>query len=170
LGQVKGKMCSGLKLIRSGTNCQFCISLSIVDFCTLPGPSIVIYPVSAKNYMRLPLLRPKIKTSLCLMTRHAMKMCAEVEAQLHAYLTSLLDGGVWLASRPSRFTPGERIPDTKWIGFWMVPRARSEGCGEKANILPLTWIESRFFGCPASSLISIVIELSQCHSTWSLLN
>jgi hypothetical protein len=37
-------------------------------------------------------------------------------------LTSAL-GGEWSASRPSRFTPRERIPGTNWIGGWVDPRA-----------------------------------------------
>jgi hypothetical protein len=39
-----------------------------------------------------------------------------------SFLTSALDGGNWSASRPYRFTPGERAPDTHWIGGWMDPR------------------------------------------------
>jgi hypothetical protein len=38
-------------------------------------------------------------------------------------LTSALDGGVWSASRPGRFTPREIAPDTHWIGSWVGPRA-----------------------------------------------
>jgi hypothetical protein len=38
-------------------------------------------------------------------------------------LTSALDGGEWSASRPGRFTPGERAPGTHWIGGWVGPRA-----------------------------------------------
>jgi hypothetical protein len=38
-------------------------------------------------------------------------------------LTSALDGGEWLASRPRRFTPRERAPGTHWIGGWVGPRA-----------------------------------------------
>jgi len=30
-------------------------------------------------------------------------------------LTSALDGGEWSASRPARFTPRERAPNTYWI-------------------------------------------------------
>jgi hypothetical protein len=41
-------------------------------------------------------------------------------------LTSALDGGKWSASRPRRFTPRERDPDTHWIGSWMGPRAGLE--------------------------------------------
>jgi hypothetical protein len=37
-------------------------------------------------------------------------------------LTSALDGGGWSASRPGRFTPRERAPDTHWIGGWVGPR------------------------------------------------
>jgi hypothetical protein len=29
----------------------------------------------------------------------------------------------WSASRRGRFTPGERVPGTPWIGKWVVPRA-----------------------------------------------
>jgi hypothetical protein len=38
-------------------------------------------------------------------------------------LTSALGGGEWSASRPGRFTPRERAPDTHWIGGWVGPRA-----------------------------------------------
>jgi hypothetical protein len=50
-----------------------------------------------------------------------------MEIQLHAFLTSALDGGgEWSDSRPGRFTPGERIPYTHWIGGWVDTRARLE--------------------------------------------
>jgi hypothetical protein len=64
----------------------------------------------------------KVKLSLCLTKHHAMKTYWGVEVQLHA-LTSALDGGEWLASRPGRFTPRERAPGTHWIGGWVGPRA-----------------------------------------------
>jgi hypothetical protein len=38
-------------------------------------------------------------------------------------LTSALDGGEWSASRPDRFTPMERAPDTHWLGGWVGPTA-----------------------------------------------
>jgi hypothetical protein len=38
-------------------------------------------------------------------------------------LTSALDGSEWSASRPGRFTPRERAPDTHWTGGWLGPRA-----------------------------------------------
>jgi hypothetical protein len=38
-------------------------------------------------------------------------------------MTSALDEGEWLASRPSRFTTRERAPSTHWIGGWVGPRA-----------------------------------------------
>jgi hypothetical protein len=34
-------------------------------------------------------------------------------------LTLALAGGEWSASRPGRFTPGERAPRTHWIGGWV---------------------------------------------------
>jgi hypothetical protein len=33
------------------------------------------------------------------------------------------NGGEWIVSRPSRFTPKERIPCTHWIGGWAGPTA-----------------------------------------------
>jgi hypothetical protein len=40
-------------------------------------------------------------------------------------LTSALDEGEWLASRPGRFTPREKAPGTHRIGGWVGPRARA---------------------------------------------
>jgi hypothetical protein len=31
-------------------------------------------------------------------------------------LTSAVDGGEWSASRPGRFTPGQKAPGINWIG------------------------------------------------------
>jgi hypothetical protein len=39
------------------------------------------------------------------------------------FLTSILVGGERSASRPCRFTAGERAPGTLWIGGWVDPRA-----------------------------------------------
>jgi hypothetical protein len=39
------------------------------------------------------------------------------------FLTSALDEGLWSASRPCRFTPRERIPNTHRIGGWVDPVA-----------------------------------------------
>jgi hypothetical protein len=39
-----------------------------------------------------------------------------------SFLTSALDGSEWWASRPNRFTPGERAPGTHCIGGWVGPR------------------------------------------------
>jgi hypothetical protein len=38
-------------------------------------------------------------------------------------LTSALDRAEWSASRPCRFTPGERVPGTSWIEGRVGPRA-----------------------------------------------
>jgi hypothetical protein len=41
---------------------------------------------------------------------------------VQVFLTSALVGGESSASRPGRFTPGERAPGTQWIGGWVGPR------------------------------------------------
>jgi hypothetical protein len=38
-------------------------------------------------------------------------------------LTPALNGCEWSASRPGRFTPRKRAPDTHWIRGWVSPRA-----------------------------------------------
>jgi hypothetical protein len=48
-----------------------------------------------------------------------MKAYGGVDVQRHIFLTSALVGGEWSASRPDRFTPGERAPSTHWTGGWV---------------------------------------------------
>jgi hypothetical protein len=43
--------------------------------------------------------------------------------KIHIFLTSALVGGEWSASRPGRFTPGERAPGTHYIGGWVDPKS-----------------------------------------------
>jgi hypothetical protein len=69
------------------------------------------------------MVKVKVKLPLCLTKHHAMKVYWGMEVQLHTFLTSALDGGVWSALRPGRFTPGEKAPGTHWIGGWVGPRA-----------------------------------------------
>jgi hypothetical protein len=51
-----------------------------------------------------------------------MKMYRGMNVQIHIFLNSELVGGEWSASRPCRFTPGERVPGTQWIEGWAGPR------------------------------------------------
>jgi hypothetical protein len=52
------------------------------------------------------------------------------------FLISALDRGEWSASRPDRFIPEERTPDTHWINGWLGPRAGLDS------------VETRKFSCP----------------------
>jgi hypothetical protein len=52
-----------------------------------------------------------------------MKAYGGVDVWIHIFLTSALAVGEWSASRPCRFTTGERAPGTHWIGG---PQSRSE--------------------------------------------
>jgi hypothetical protein len=66
------------------------------------------------------------------------------------FLTSALGGDEWSASRPGRFTPGERTHGTHWIGRWVNPRAGRVGV-EKRKFLTLPGLELQPLGRPARS-------------------
>jgi hypothetical protein len=66
------------------------------------------------------LVMVKVKLSLCLNSsavRHEDIWGSRGIAP--PFHTSALDGGEWSASRPCRFTNGERAPGTHWIGGWV---------------------------------------------------
>jgi hypothetical protein len=65
-----------------------------------------------------------------------------------SFLTSALAGGEWSASRPGRFTHGERVPGTQWIGSWVDLRAGLVDV-EKRKFLILPGLELRPLGRPA---------------------
>jgi len=73
-----------------------------------------------------------------------MKTCRGVEVYLHAFLTSMLDGGDWSASPTGRLTPGEISFSTHLIGSWLGLRA-GPGSEEKIS-LSLSGIERRSSG------------------------
>jgi hypothetical protein len=54
---------------------------------------------------------------------YAMKVYEGVDVEIPVFLTSALVGGEWSASLLCRFTPGERVSDTHWIGGWVDPKS-----------------------------------------------
>jgi hypothetical protein len=77
-----------------------------------------------------------------------MKMYGELDVFIHIFLTSVLVGGEWSASRPGRFTPGKRAPGTHWIGGLVIPRPSLDDM-EKRKFLTLPGLELRPVGRPA---------------------
>jgi hypothetical protein len=71
-----------------------------------------------------------------------------VDVYIHVFLASAVVGGEWSASRPGRFTPGERAPDTLWIVGWMGPSTGLDHV-EKIKFLPKPGLELRPLGRPA---------------------
>jgi hypothetical protein len=71
-----------------------------------------------------------------------------VDVWIHIFLTYALVGGEWSTSRPGRFTPGERVPGTHWIGGWVALRAGLDDL-EKRQFLTLPGLELRPLGRPA---------------------
>jgi len=57
---------------------------------------------------------------LSFVKHHSTKTYWGVEAYLHAFLTSALVGGKWLASCLGRFTYEETSADIHWLGGWGV--------------------------------------------------
>jgi hypothetical protein len=69
-----------------------------------------------------------------------MEMYGGLDVWIHVFFTSALVGGEWLASRPDRFTPGERTPGTHRIGGWVGPRAGMDDA-QKIKFLTLPGLE-----------------------------
>jgi hypothetical protein len=57
-------------------------------------------------------------------------------------MNSALAEGEWSASRPCRFTPGERAPCTHWLGGWVGPRTGLDDV-EKRKFLIVQGLEFR---------------------------
>jgi hypothetical protein len=72
----------------------------------------------------------------CLAKYYGKKMSGEVELLLHAFLTSVLDGDEWSASRPGRFILEERAPGTHWIDGWVGPSVCMEAI-KKSKVVPV---------------------------------
>jgi hypothetical protein len=90
-----------------------------------------------------------------------MKTHGRVEIQLHRFLTSVLDGGEWSASRHDHFATRERDPDTHWIGGWVSHRDSLEAVAKKKYLFSC-W-ESNL-DRQARSLVTIKTELPQLPS------
>jgi hypothetical protein len=70
-----------------------------------------------------------------------MKTHGGMNVSIHIFLTSVLVGGEWSASRPGHFTNGERAHLTIWMGGWFDHRAGLDM--EKRKILTLPGLELR---------------------------
>jgi hypothetical protein len=79
-----------------------------------------------------------------------MKTYGGVDIQIRDFLTSVLIGGEWSASRPGRFPPDERAPGTHWIGGWVDPRAGLDDVKRRKFLTP-PGLELRALGRPARS-------------------
>jgi hypothetical protein len=66
-----------------------------------------------------------------------MKAYEGVDVQIHVFLTSALVGGEWSASRPCRFTPGERALGTNYKGGWVGPRTGLDDVERREKLLTL---------------------------------
>jgi hypothetical protein len=55
-----------------------------------------------------------------------------VDVELHAFLTSALDGIKWSASRLDRFTPEQIVPATHWLEGLAGPKVG----GDEKKFLP----------------------------------
>jgi hypothetical protein len=73
-----------------------------------------------------------------------MKTYGRVDVYNHI-LTSAQAVGEWSASRPGRFTVGERAPGTHWIGGWVGPRTSLDDVVSR-KFLTLPGLELRHFG------------------------
>jgi hypothetical protein len=75
-------------------------------------------------------------------TYYCVKKAKVVPVLNCAVKASAIIGGEWSASRPGRFTPGERAPGIHRIGDWVDPRAGLDDA-EKRQFLTLPGLELR---------------------------
>jgi hypothetical protein len=89
-----------------------------------------------------------------------MKTYGGVDVQIHVFLTSALVGDEWSASRPGRFTLGQRA-GTHLKGRWVGSRA---GLGDvkKRKLFTLSGLELRTLGRPARSQSLYQLLFSLC--------
>jgi hypothetical protein len=69
---------------------------------------------------------------------------------IHIFSTSALVGGEWPASRPCRYTPGEKAPGSHWIGGWVDIKAFMVDV-EKRKFLTLPGLKPWPLSLPARS-------------------
>jgi hypothetical protein len=86
-----------------------------------------------------------------------MKTYGVVEVELQSFLTSALDGDEWSVSRPDRFTPGEKAPDTHWLGGWVETRAGLDA-EDKKNL-----------SAPAGIRTPVVQPVVRIYTDWAFL-
>jgi hypothetical protein len=93
-----------------------------------------------------------------------MKACGEVDVYIHIFLTPVLVGGEWSASRPSRLNLWERAPGTHWIGGLVDPRT---GLGDVAMTLERTSIFIKCYKLISLSEVTdtIFCDISKVYST-----
>jgi len=94
----------------------------------------------------------RVQMSLCLMKHHTIQTY-RVEVQLHAFLTSILDGGEWSTLRMTALPPDKshQHPLDRWLGG---PQSQFGCSSEKKKILFLS---------PASNQHPVIQP-----TTWSL--
>jgi hypothetical protein len=81
------------------------------------------------------------------------------------FFNKALVGGEWLASRPCRFTPGERVPGTHWIGGWVAPKPVLTTWARE-NSLPYRNSNSEPLGRPARSQSLYRLRYPGSHYMW----
>jgi hypothetical protein len=72
-------------------------------------------------------------------------------------MNSVLGGGQQIASSPGRFTPGESVRSTHWIGGWISTGIDLDTV--TGNIRFSSTYKDMNTGCLAHSLITILTEL-----------
>jgi hypothetical protein len=65
-----------------------------------------------------------------------MKMYGGVDVLNPLFLSLAQVRGEWSASRPCRFTPGEIVPDTRFIGSCVGPRAGLDDVEKLKSLTP----------------------------------
>jgi hypothetical protein len=81
-----------------------------------------------------------------------------------SFLTSTPSGDEWSASRPGRFTVGDRDHGTHWLGSWMGSRADLDEMVMKlTNPCPCWESKAGRPACRPSQYLQLHLSLSSCY-------